>query len=101
MPSPVAIWTRQYHSSKQLCRYGLTPCVGIQLLSILCTCTLYIPPSSLFPPTSPCPQHTNCHELRVLVSLNLAISYMKVGGAKEAELAALMTSLDSEGGNMT
>lgn len=42
------------------------------------------------------PQHTNCKELRVLVSLNLAISYMKVGVAKEVELAALMTSLNSE-----
>lgn len=46
-------------------------------------------------------QHTNCKELRVLVSLNLAISYMKIGLAKEVELAALMTSLNSEGTTIT
>lgn len=51
-----------------------------------------LPPLSL--------QHTNCKELRVLVSLNLAISYMKVGVAKEVELASLMTSLNSEGSSI-
>ena len=55
-------------------------------------------PLPSLPPLSP--QHTNCKELRVLVSLNLAISYMKVGVNKEVELASLMTSLNSEGSSI-
>ena len=46
-------------------------------------------------------QHTNCKELRVLISLNLAICFMRIGQAKEVELAALMTSVNSDGAGIT
>lgn len=57
--------------------------------------------SSHLPSSSSLNQHTNCKELRVFVSLNLAVSYMKVGAAKEMELAALMTSVNSDGATIT
>ena len=47
------------------------------------------------------PQHTNCKELRVLISLNLAVCFMKMGTSKDAELAALMTSVTSDGAGVT
>jgi MAternally-affected-uncoordination protein len=46
-------------------------------------------------------QHTNCRELRVLISLNLAVCFMKMGTSKDAELAALMTSVTSDGAGVT
>ena len=63
-------------------------------LSLLSLASSHLPFSSLN-------QHTNCKELRVFVSLNLAVSYMKVGAAKEMELAALMTSVNSDGATIT
>jgi len=41
-------------------------------------------------------QHTNCGELRTYVSLNLALTYLKMGVSRQAELAALMKSLETD-----
>lgn len=41
-------------------------------------------------------QHTNSGELRVFVSLNLALSYMKLGDSRSTELNALMKSIESD-----
>ena len=51
--------------------------------------SISLPPPLLFP------QHTDCKELHLLASLNLAICFMKLGAKKEAELAALMASINS------
>lgn len=41
-------------------------------------------------------QHTNSGELRTYVSLNLALTYMKVGQSRISELTALMKVLDTD-----
>ena len=41
-------------------------------------------------------QHTNSGELRTYVSLNLALTYMKVGVSRVSELTALMKALDTD-----
>lgn len=41
-------------------------------------------------------QHTNSSELRTFVSLNLALTYMKLGDSHTTELGALMKCLESE-----
>ena len=46
--------------------------------------------------TPPSFQHTNSGELRVFVSLNLALCYMKLGEPRSTELAALMKTVESD-----
>lgn len=41
-------------------------------------------------------QHTNNGELRTYVSLNLALTYLKMGDSHQSELAALMKSLETD-----
>ena len=84
-PLLLEVWNELLLSYKQLCRSVYTY-VNIQYIDF-------------FP--HPPPQHTNCRELRILVSLNLAICFMKMGEGKETELAALMTSVTSEATGIT
>ena len=36
-------------------------------------------------------QHTNLEPLRLFISLNLAITYIKIGSSKESEVSELVT----------
>ena len=36
-------------------------------------------------------QHTNLEPLRLFISLNLAIAYIKIGSSKESEVSELVT----------
>ena len=74
--------------------HGSTACdmftdiVWCVLRQCLFTCHLVC----VFRPT----QHTNSGELRTYVSLNLALTYLKLGPSRNSELAALMKALETD-----
>lgn len=41
-------------------------------------------------------QHTNSEPLRLFISINLAITYIKIGPEKESELSALVSSIQPD-----